>query len=291
MITRVPRISLKKRNALLECFVTDIPASQAAYYYPKDSKKKVKGMVDVSRSCANRWYRHFRELIYMSLRTAPRFFGVVEMDQTMIGGRGTRRMRETLKRLEHLPHAEYLRRARELRSEHKVEIFGIRQREGSVYTHIIKKADRQTLEPIIRLVVEQGSTIYTDKWRAFNALGLDGYTHLNVNHSEEYVSQQGVHVNGIEQFWSFCKRRLSKFNGLARSTLPLHVKECEWRYNTGRGNLLPALKLLLPPDRPRRRTGKGTSPPPSRRSRKKPSRIRRKARKGSAVSSPRRRAP
>ena len=28
------------------------------------------------------------------------------------------------------------------------------------------------------------------------------------------------HVNGIECFWSFAKRRLAKFNGLARCTVP-----------------------------------------------------------------------
>lgn len=37
--------------------------------------------------------------------------------------------------------------------------------------------------------------------------------------------------NGIENFWSFAKRRLAKFNGVSRKTFLLHLKECEFRYN------------------------------------------------------------
>ncbi len=38
-------------------------------------------------------------------------------------------------------------------------------------------------------------------------------------------------MNGIENFWSFVKRRLAKFNGVSRRTFLLHLKECEFRYN------------------------------------------------------------
>ena len=48
------------------------------------------------------------------------------------------------------------------------------------------------------------------------------------------------HINGIEAFWSFTKRRLTKFNGVKKH-FALHLKECEWRY----GQDLPTLKALL----------------------------------------------
>ena len=38
-----------------------------------------------------------------------------------------------------------------------------------------------------------------------------------------------LHINGIESFWSFAKRRLAKFNGTTRN-FELHIKECEWRW-------------------------------------------------------------
>jgi len=45
-----------------------------------------------------------------------------------------------------------------------------------------------------------------------------GYNkHYRVNHgNNEFSKGQGIHINGIENFWSFTKRRLSKFNGVKK---------------------------------------------------------------------------
>ena len=50
------------------------------------------------------------------------------------------------------------------------------------------------------------------------------------------------HVNGIESFWSYCKRRLAKFNGLTDEKFILHLKESEFRFNNRKQNLY---KILL----------------------------------------------
>lgn len=232
-----PRISVRKQRALLKCFALDMLSwSKAGACAAKTAK--------VNRTTADRYYRVFREAIYTASRKAPRFFGEVEMDQKAFGGRGRKRMQAYLKRLEKtLSHAAYLDKARKIRAEHKTQVFGILQRGGDVYVHIIKKADKRTLMPIIRLVVEVGTTVYTDAWRGFTDLGLDGYTHASVNHSVEYSDRKGTHINGIESFWSFAQRRLAKFNGISSHTLPLHLKECEFRYNNE--DVLKALKKIL----------------------------------------------
>ena len=49
--------------------------------------------------------------------------------------------------------------------------------------------------------------------------------------------EEGHHINGIDNFWSFCKRRLQKFNGI-RKNFPLHLKECEWRYKKVKNNYI-----------------------------------------------------
>lgn len=233
MFSRMARISTRKRNALMKAFIADKMASMAA----EDCK--------VSKNTANRWYRSFRESIYTHLRRYPKFLGEVELDQSSFGGRGRKRMQAYLKRLANtLPHSQYLAKARQVRAEHKVQVFGILNRGGEVFTYILKKNDKNSIMPLIRLTVEQGSVVYTDKWRGFVDLGLDGYTHHSINHSEEYVDQKGNHINGIEAFWSFAGRRLRKFNGIPKTTLPLHIKECEYRYNH-RDDLEKALKSLL----------------------------------------------
>ena len=125
------------------------------------------------------------------------------------------------------------RRKRGRGAENKVPVFGVKKRDdGRVYTQIIKNASKQELLPIIRrLVAKDNTTVYTDKWRSYDGLVLDGYKHKRINHSKTYSNRKGTHVNGIENFWSFAKRRLAKFNGVSRKTFLLHMEECEFRYN------------------------------------------------------------
>lgn len=232
MITRPPRIAKKKRDVLFKAFVLDTTAAQAS------------SLAKVSRVCANRYFKHWREHIYMHLRLAPRFAGDVEIDQSFFGGRGKKKMAALVRRLAGLPASEIIKRGKKLRPDRKVQAVGFRMRGGPVYVHLVKRADTATLMPLIRLVVEQGSTIYTDEWQAFNKLKLDGYKHETINHSLEYSDKKGRHINGIENFWGFCKVRMAKFHGIARTTLPLHIKECEFRYNH-RDDFSKALKSVL----------------------------------------------
>ena len=50
-------------------------------------------------------------------------------------------------------------------------------------------------------------------------------------HHENEFSREKSHVNGIECFWSYSKRRFSKFNGLTDDKFILHLKESEARFN------------------------------------------------------------
>ena len=227
-----PGISAKKEAALLREFIYEERATVAAI------------RVGVHPNSAHLWYRRFREAIYRSLRRPPRLFGEVEMDYAEFGGRGRKRMQHLLKHYGAvLSHIEFKEKAKSLRKEHKVMVFGFFQRGGLVYAHIVKRADADTIAPLVRLIVEKGARVYTDKWRGFNGLGLDGYKHGTVNHSREYVAKDGSHINSLEGFWSYSKRRLAKFNGVPRNTLPLHIKECVWRWNTA-GHIIGEKKKL-----------------------------------------------
>ena len=53
------------------------------------------------------------------------------------------------------------------------------------------------------------------------------------------------HVNGIESFWSYAKRRLQKFNGVSARTFYLHLQECEYRFNNRDKDLRHLLLKLL----------------------------------------------
>jgi transposase len=53
-----------------------------------------------------------------------------------------------------------------------------------------------------------------------------------------------VHINGIESFWSFIKRRLAKFNGTS-GPFELHLKDGEWRWGKDHDTLVAELARLL----------------------------------------------
>lgn len=229
------RISKESRKLLFTCFVQDTNAKQAAK------------ISDVSRQCANRYFRHWREEIYKHLRHAPRFSGEVEVDLGFFGGRNSKKASDLVRRLAGLPSVLIARKRKFNRKEEKKRMYymGFLQRGGDIYTHPIKRKDRLALESVIRMVVEKGSTIYSDKEPALSQLKFDGYKHESVNHSVGYTDPRGLHINGIESFFRESRAAMGKrFKGVSKTTLMLHIKEREFRYNH-RDDLEKALKSLL----------------------------------------------
>ena len=119
----------------------------------------------------------------------------------------------------------------------KTPVFGLLKRDGNVYVQIVRNCSKRELMPIIEGKVLEGATIYTDGWKAYDGLILNGYDHYRIFHSHNEFARGKCHVNGIESFWSFAKRRLAKFNGLANQTFYLHLKETEFRFNMRNQNL------------------------------------------------------
>ena len=124
----------------------------------------------------------------------------------------------------------------------KTPVFGLMKRNGNVHIQIVKNCSKTELMPIIKGQILEGSTIHTDGWKAYDGLVLNGYDHYRVFHSKDEFARGKSHVNGIESFWSFAKRRLAKFNGLSDRFLFLHLKESEFRFNMRNQNLY--VKLL-----------------------------------------------
>ena len=59
------------------------------------------------------------------------------------------------------------------------------------------------------------------------------------NHSQEFVRNHN-HINGIESFCSYIKRKMRKQNGIARYKFYFYLKESEFRFNNRNGNIYSA---------------------------------------------------
>lgn len=105
---------------------------------------------------------------------------------------------------------------------------------------------RTTLRQAITGRIAFESIVHSDAWSGYDGLVDVGYAkHYRLNHSANEFVRRTQHINGIESFWSFAKRRLAKFNGLPHHTFYLHLKETEWRFNHRRTSLYAALLRLL----------------------------------------------
>ena len=114
----------------------------------------------------------------------------------------------------------------------KVAVFGLLKRGGKVYTAIIPDASTATILPIIEEKVQPDSIVYTDTFKAYNALDVSDFRHMRINRSELFADK-GNHINGIENFWNQAKRHLRRFNGIKKESFHWFLKECEWRFNGG----------------------------------------------------------
>lgn len=206
------RISEKKFREILKYFCFDETASKAAIY------------TSINRNTINKIYDQIRQKIFLlEFNGQEKFSGEFELDESYFG-------------------AKRVRGKKGRGAAGKTPVFGLLKRDGKVFVQIVKNCTREELMPIIQGKILEGSTINTDGWRAYDGLILNGYTHHRVFHSQNEFARGKCHVNGIESFWSYCKRRLAKFNGLSDEKFLLHLKESEFRFNNRKQNLY---KILL----------------------------------------------
>ena len=151
------------------------------------------------------------------------FSGIVEVDETYLGGQmKNKRQSVRLK----------LGKNRRGFGTVKQPVFGILCREGKVYAEIVPGIEAKDLQPLIEKQVKRGAIICSDGWRAYTGLAAKGYVHRIVDHSQkEYSNKNGRHINSLEGFWGYLKRKLAAKGGIRREKLPFYLGEYVWRYN------------------------------------------------------------
>ena len=195
------RLSRYKIKKIIEYFSEDITATSAAK------------ILRLNRKTINSYYNEFRnKILEYSLREQEKELGEFEQDESYFGARRVRGKRGR-------------------GAAGKTPVFGLLKRNGKVFVTVVPNCSREELMPIIQGKILEGSTIHTEGWKAYDGLILNGYNHYRVFHHENEFARGKSHVNGIECFWSYAKRRLSKFNGLTDDKFILHLKESEARFN------------------------------------------------------------
>ena len=213
---RRSRIAEWKFRLLVRYFALDLPSSDVAE------------LTGLTHKTVNTIFLKIRQRMAEDCeRRSPLSAGEVEVDESYFGARRVRGKRGR-------------------GASGKTIVFGLLKRDGKVYTEIVPDCKKATLQAIIRGRVAPEAVIHSDGWRGYDGLVDVGYSkHFRVEHGANVFARGTQHINGIESFWSFAKRRLQKFNGISSHTFYLHLKECEWRFNNRSKNLYQELLTLL----------------------------------------------
>ena len=147
-----------------------------------------------------------------------KLLGIVEVDETYIGGKGKNR------------HGGHFNKRG---PADKFAIIGAVERGGNVVARCL---DRVTSEAMQRFVGQMVSTdvslLATDEHKGYVRLRAKGYKHGAVSHSMHRYVVGAIHTNTIEGFWSLVKRGVvGTYHKVSKKYLPLYVAEFQVRYN------------------------------------------------------------
>lgn len=160
------------------------------FKYGKMLSKYIADIAGVHVSTMVDWENYARESISHYFLANPLVLGkdhAVQVDESLFGGK-----------------CKYHRGSHGIHKQHWV--FGILEEETGL--NVLWQVDdrtRPTLTSIIKEHVCIGATIKSDEWASYKALNEEGYIHLTVNHSVNFVSPSGVHTQAIESLWSHVK--------------------------------------------------------------------------------------
>jgi transposase-like protein len=187
-----------------------------ATYIVTESKKgisanQLKRMLGISYKTA--WYLCHRIRAAMKDAAAPMLSGIVEVDETYVGGK-TRGKGHGYK-------------------GNKTMVVGAIERGGNVRLKVEQRADRKTLHAFIKAVVDDGAeAIHTDEWPAYLGIADANTRHETVNHRQEEWVRADVHTNTVEGVWSLFKRSIvGSYHQLSEKHMDAYLDEMAFRFN------------------------------------------------------------
>jgi len=167
--------------------------------------------VGLNRKTVQRYDTALRRAIAAeSQRWLEQLRGAIEVDESSVGG---------------------VRKGRRGRGAGgQIPVFGLLKRAGAVRVVFPERLDKPTLQGTIKTHVKPQSWVYSDSFRAYDRLDLEGFHHVRIAH-ESTLGSGNAHINGIENFWGFAKRRLKMDHGGFKRNFPLFMREMEFRFN------------------------------------------------------------
>lgn len=141
--------------------------------------------------------------------------GIVEVDETYIGGKAHSR-----------------KRVYGQGALNKEILMGMVERDGKAYIKHIPSIGKWTLLEQIQMNVDPKARVITDDNRGYVQLRHHGFDHDSVNHSVGEYVRGDVYTQSIENVWSHLKRGIyGVYRHVSKKYLQAYADEYAWRYN------------------------------------------------------------
>jgi transposase-like protein len=164
------------------------------------------------------WYLCHRIRAAMKEVNPEPLDGIVEMDETLVGGKTRGRDWKT-------------------QNNNKTIVVGIKQRNGDLRFFKAEDVKSGTLAKYIKEnISEDVHVIMTDEWPAYPPAivkaGMQDTCHLTVNHHDGVYVDGDITTNGIESAFSLLKRGIiGSWHKVSAKHLPAYLDEMTFRFN------------------------------------------------------------
>jgi transposase-like protein len=162
------------------------------------------------------WFMSHRIRFALSDNPNTKLNGIVEVDETFVGGKGDRRSKFS----------------------RQTPVVALIERDGSMKTRVVPTVSQKNLSQALRDCINTDAVLCTDEHLAYKPEGKKYKAHHTVVHSKnEYIVKKpdGIEagVNHCESFFALLKRGVhGAWHSVSREHLPKYANEFAFRWNT-----------------------------------------------------------